>query len=315
MDANAQRRGPLLNTQTFPPPEKTGRPAFRLHWGNAVFLLTVHLLAIVAAAGLACGWFPWQTAALGGAFFLLCGLSITGGYHRLFAHAAYRGRAALRLFYLFFGAASVQNSALQWVSDHRRHHRRTDSDDDPYNIKRGFWWAHIGWVLFKDVEQDTGPRDVSDLERDPLVRFQHRHYYTLALGAGFLLPVATASLWGDALGGALVACFLRLALQYHATFAINSVAHTFGDQPFGGTVSARNHALTAILTLGEGYHNFHHRFPSDYRNGYAPHHYDPTKWWIWIMARLGFASDLRRTPPTAIRSHADGWRPDTPLPC
>lgn len=261
----------------------------------------MHLFAVLAVVYMICVRFSGLTLLLASVLFACCGVSITGGYHRLFAHLAYRARWPLRLFYLLFGAASVQNSALAWCSDHRRHHRHTDEAEDPYNIRRGFWWAHIGWVLFKETGR-AGPENVADLERDPLLRFQHRHYYSLATSVALLLPVATASLWGDAFGGMLVACFLRLALQYHATFAINSVAHWIGSQPFGSAVSARDSALTAFVTLGEGYHNFHHRFPSDYRNGHAPHHFDPTKWWIWTMHRARLASNLKRTPPQLLSS-------------
>ncbi len=276
----------------------------KFHWGNALFLVAVHVLAALGIAYLVFVRFSWATLALAAVMFFLCGMSITGGYHRLFAHVAYRGRWPLRLFYLLFGAASVQNSALMWASDHRRHHRHTDTDRDPYNIKKGFWWAHVGWVLFKEGGHALPPKGVADLERDPLVRFQHRHYPAIAAAVALLLPVSVSMLWGDPVGGLLVAGFLRLALQYHATFAINSVAHTIGRQPFGGAVTARDHALTAFITLGEGYHNFHHRFPSDYRNGHAWRHFDPTKWWIWTMARTGLASDLKRTAPETLVNRA-----------
>lgn len=273
----------------------------QLSWTNLLFLAGAHVLALAAVAWLVLvGASPW-TIGLGCLWFALCGVSITGGYHRLFAHPTYRASAALRAFYLVFGAASVQNSALKWSSDHRTHHARTDREDDPYNIRRGFWWAHIGWVLFKDPDSRVR-HNVKDLAADPLVRWQDRHYVLLAAVVAGVVPALLGSLWGDALGALLVAGFLRLVLQWHATFAVNSFAHFFGRQPYSRATSARDSSWTALITLGEGYHNFHHRFQSDYRNGVRWYHFDPTKWFVWSLARVGLTRELRRTSPAAIRA-------------
>lgn len=273
------------------------KPSF--YWENILALVVTHVLGLAAIAYLAvvaCS--PW-TLALGTLWFLLCMLSTTGGYHRLFAHRTYRGAASLRLFYLLFGAASGQASAVTWASDHRTHHARTDSDDDPYSIQRGFWWAHVGWLLYRNPAPDRG--NVKDLLADPLLRFQDRFYVPLLVIMGFLAPTLLACAWGDPLGGLLVAGFLRLLVQYHSTFSINSVAHTIGRRPYSTAVSARDSFITALLTLGEGYHNYHHRFPGDYRNGIRFFHFDPTKWWIWLLSKVGVAGGLKRVPLDVIR--------------
>lgn len=269
-----------------------------LAWENVIFLAAVHGLAVAAVVRACVTGLPGPTAALAAAWFVLCGLSITGGYHRLFAHRSYRAALPLRLFYLIFGAASFQNSALRWSADHRLHHRYTDRDEDPYDARRGFWWSHVGWVFFRTPEPDF--RNVADLRADFWIRLQDRLHIPAGLLVGFALPALIAAGWGDALGGLLLAGFLRLALQYQATFSINSLAHRVGRQPYSTRTSARDSALAALITLGEGYHNFHHRFPADYRNGVRFYHFDPTKWWLWAMSRLGLARDLRRTPPEAI---------------
>ena len=242
---------------------------------------------------------------LGVAWFLLCMLSTTGGYHRLFAHKTYRAAWPVRLFYILFGAASGQGPALVWAADHRKHHARTDTGEDPYNIRQGFWWAHVGWLFFRS------PVDlhlVRDLDRDPLVRFQDRHYLSLLLAMGFLVPTLIAWTWGDAAGGLLLGGFLRLALQYQATFSINSLAHSIGSRPYSTSVSARDSLVTAIVTLGEGYHNYHHRFPADYRNGIRFFHFDPTKWCVWLLSKVGMASELKRVPAEAIQAARDAVR-------
>jgi stearoyl-CoA desaturase (delta-9 desaturase) len=283
-----------------PPIRRAPTPAKQgTDWVNLVVMACAHALAVVAVVHLVL-FFSWWTLATGIVWFALCGFAITGGYHRLFAHRAYKASRPLRALFLFFGAASVQNSALKWCDDHRLHHARTDTERDPYNIRRGFWWAHIGWVLSRMEDRD--PRRVTDLSADPLVRFQDRWFLALALVAGALVPFALGLLWGDPWGALLTAGFLRLVLQWHATFAVNSLAHLFGSQGFGSRTSARDSPWVAFLTMGEGYHNFHHRFPADYRNGVRWHHFDPTKWLVWSLAKLRLARDLQRTPSDRIRT-------------
>ena len=276
-----------------------------VYWENILFLAATHLAGIAGIAYAAFFHYSIWTLGLAVLWLTLCMLSTTGGYHRLFAHRAYRARPALRLFYLLFGAASFQGPALRWASDHRIHHALTDREEDPHNIRKGFWWAHIGWLFYRTPSSAERSRD---LLADRLVCFQDRFYLPLAAAFGLLLPSAIAWSWGDPLGGLLLAGFLRLLVQYHATFSINSVAHSIGRRPYSDTTSARDSFVTAILTLGEGYHNFHHRFPGDYRNGIRFHHFDPTKWWVWSLSKFGLASDLKRASREAIRRALESVR-------
>ncbi len=267
---------------------------------NVIFMLVTHLVAAYAIYYAAVVHPSWETLVLGLVWFALCGLGITAGYHRLFSHPTYKTNAFIRAFLLFFGAASVQNSALKWSSDHRRHHAQVDTDEDPYNIKRGFWWAHIGWIFFRDVDKRE-MLPMKDLRADPLVVFQERYYILIATVATVVVPGAIGALWGDALGAILVAGFLRLVIEWHATFAINSVAHYIGSQPYSLGNTARDSWLTAWITFGEGYHNFHHKFQQDYRNGIRWYHLDPTKWLVWAGSKMGLTRDLKRTPDAAIQ--------------
>jgi stearoyl-CoA desaturase (delta-9 desaturase) len=268
--------------------------ARRVDWVNVLFLTVAHVLALLGIFHLVVD-FHAATLVLAVVCFFLCGLSITGGYHRLFSHPTYKANALLETFYLLFGAASVQNSALKWSADHRRHHANTDTDKDPYDINRGFLWAHVGWVLFKDGRAEDYSR-VPDLAKNPRVAFQHRWYIPLAIVFGGVFPTAIAALWGDALGGFLVAGFLRLVFQYHATFSINSFAHKIGTQPYSDEDSARDSWITALVSMGEGYHNYHHCFPADYRNGVRAWQFDPTKWFVWSLSKVGVTRDLTRVP-------------------
>jgi stearoyl-CoA desaturase (delta-9 desaturase) len=255
--------------------------------------------------------FPWYalTHEFSGASWIaglvllyLTGLSITGGYHRLWAHRTYQAHPALKIFYLLFGAMSLQNSVLIWASSHRIHHRHVDDiQNDPYSIRRGFWFAHMGWMLRDYPSSELDFKNADDLKRDPFVMFQHRHYLLLALGMNFGVPLALGLVFRDVWGFLLIAGLLRLVVSHQVTFLINSLAHLWGRRPYTADNSARDNDLIAFLTYGEGYHNYHHLFQWDYRNGIRWWHLDLTKWWIAGLAMVGMTRDLKRVPEFKIR--------------
>jgi stearoyl-CoA desaturase (delta-9 desaturase) len=271
-----------------------------LCWPIASFIVGAHIAAAIGTYFYATlHGFTLPAILLGVVFLFLTTFGISGGYHRLFAHATYEAHPILKIFYLLFGAASFEASALKWASDHRRHHAYIDEDEDPYNIKRGFWWAHVGWILTKDPSSQ-GISKVGDLERDPWIRFQHQHYGLVAFTMGLGLPWALGWLLGDPWGGLIIGGFLRIVVFYHATFSINSVAHILGTQPYSDEDSSRDSWITALITMGEGFHNFHHTFAADYRNGANPWEYDPTKWILNVFNAIGLAKNLLRTPEPVI---------------
>jgi stearoyl-CoA desaturase (delta-9 desaturase) len=187
---------------------------------------------------------------------------------------------------------------MAWAALHRLHHRYTDTDRDPYNIKRGFFYAHVGWVLVKGRRYDYSI--VRDLARDPMVAFQDRHYVIWSHVSGLIIPLLVGAWIGGWTYAILFPVAARIFLVLNSAFCINSIAHTFGDRPFDPKSSARDHWLGVVLTNGEGYHNFHHRFPTDYRNGVRWYHWDPTKWLIWIFSFFGLTSNLNRASDDAI---------------
>lgn len=227
-------------------------------------------------------------------YFFATGLAITAGYHRLFAHATYKTNDFVRFLLLFFGAATYEESALKWASQHRQHHQFTDTDFDPYNSRRGFWYSHIGWILF--YKHSVNKDNVKDLLQNKLVMHQHLYYDFWSLFSGIVLPLLIGYLTGHLLGAFLMSVCLRMFLVMNAAFFINSYAHMVGDNSYDSKVSARDHWLGAIVTNGEGYHSFHHRFPNDYRNGIRWYHWDPSKWLIYSLSLIGWTWDLKRTP-------------------
>jgi len=263
------------------------------NWVNITFFTVTTLAGII---GTPVYLYHYGLAAAETALFLFyfaaTGLSITVGYHRLFAHATYKTNRMVRFFLLFFGAAAFQQSALQWSAQHREHHRYADTDRDPYSIGKGFFYAHIGWLIFWQHETNYG--NVKQLQKDSLVMHQHRYYNLWAFAAGIVTPLLIGLLSGHLLGALLIGVGLRLTLVYHTTFFVNSVCHTFGTATYDIDSSARDNWFTALFNFGEGYHNFHHRFAADYRNGVRWYQFDPGKWIIATLEKLGLAWDLRR---------------------
>lgn len=279
----------------------TQEPRIRVrNWTNILFLTISPIVAFVGT------WYlmtyqsvPMATWILAVVLGIGSGLGITAGYHRLFSHQSYTTAWPVRLGLLLLGAAAFENDALKWCSDHRVHHQHVDKEEDPYCIKKGFWHAHIGWIFYKEIPAPSLD-NVNDLKADPLLRWQHKHYVAIAIAVGFIMPTLIAALWGDPWGGFIIAGVLRTVLNQHFTFSINSFCHLAGSRPYSDLNTARDNWFFSLFTYGEGYHNYHHRFPSDYRNGIRAFHWDPTKWLIRGLAAIGLADNLRRVPEERI---------------
>ncbi len=244
----------------------------------------------------------WVEVTCAVVLFYFTGMSITAGYHRLWSHKTYDANIVVRVILAVGGAMALQNSILHWSSDHRVHHRHVDhEDDDPYSASRGLWFAHIGWMLREyQANRYSDYTNCRDLQKDPVVMWQHKYYLPIVLAANFGITGLLGWLNGDILGMILVAGVLRLVLVHHVTFFINSLAHFWGKQPYTDKNSARDNGILAFFTFGEGYHNFHHIFEYDYRNGIRWWQFDPTKWLIRGLSFVGLTRNLRRCPEERI---------------
>tara|TARA_B100001113_G_scaffold226877_2_gene186263 strand:- start:12275 stop:13423 length:1149 start_codon:yes stop_codon:yes gene_type:complete len=280
-------------------------PTYRINWLNSVFLIATPILALAGIIG------HWSYFGHPGlielfvfiCFYFACGLSITVGYHRLFSHRSHKAKWPLVLFYSIFGAGAFQNSILEWSSDHRRHHKMTDSDEDPYSASKGFWYSHMGWILIEEDKFANDFSNVKDLQQSKIIMWQHRNIFLIGAVSGFLLPTLIGWLFGGI--SAAIGCFVwgglaRIVFVHHGTFLINSAAHIWGTQPYSEKDSSRDSFWLAFLTFGEGYHNFHHTFQTDYRNGHKWYHVDPSKWWIKLFNYVGLNSRLKSTPKHSI---------------
>jgi stearoyl-CoA desaturase (Delta-9 desaturase) len=284
-------------------------PFDRVNWITSSFLIGTALMALIGVPiyliKVGIDWFQFAMFS----FYLTATMmSITVGYHRLFSHLSFKAKAPVKLFTLLFGACAFENSCLNWASDHRMHHKHVDHDEDPYDISKGFFWAHIGWLLFK-LNPEPAMENVADLRKDKLVMWQHKYVHWIGFTLGVLVPMALGAVfnvamgtspWLGALGGFLIGGVARIVVAQHCTFFINSFCHMLGRQPYSTSHSARDSAVMAFFTFGEGYHNYHHEFQHDYRNGVKPWQWDPSKWAIWTLSKLGQTEGLRRVPDSRI---------------
>ena len=270
------------------------------NWTAIIFLFTTLIAAVVLTPIYIYnyGW-DWKLLALFGVLYTISNMSITLGYHRMFAHHAFEVPVWMEWVIVVVSALAVQGPITQWATDHRRHHRKVDTPDDPYNINDGLWWAHMGWMLHADAPEYRG-NYAPDLLANPRVVWQDRNYWWLATVMSFGLPTLIGACFGAPLGGLIIGGVLRQVLSQHSTFFINSLCHYIGWRPFNDAISARDNTVLAVLTFGEGYHNYHHTFQADYRNGIKWYHWDPTKWAIGILSWLGIAKRLKRVQPQEI---------------
>jgi stearoyl-CoA desaturase (delta-9 desaturase) len=269
-------------------------------WVNILFLSITPIVGILGTALYT--WktgFSWWMPVLCAVMYLAVGMSICAGYHRFFSHKSYEASPIVQVFFAIFGALAAQNSILWWSASHRVHHKYVDNDWDPYNIQRGFWWAHIVWIFYRNPKAGDFSNS-PDLLKNPIVMWQYRWHKVLLIVVGFGLPTLIGAMFGNPIAGLLWGGFLRIAIIHHTTFFVNSLAHQLGEPLYNAEVSARDNWMVALVTLGEGYHSFHHRFPADYRNGILWYHWDPAKWLIGTFKAVGLASDLRVTSPPSI---------------
>lgn len=273
---------------------------------NKVIFLAIHLGCIGAF------WTGWSTVAIFACifFYVVRMFAITAGYHRLFSHRAFKTSRAFQFILAFIGTASAQKGPLWWTASHRHHHKHSDTDQDIHSPgMRGIWWAHAGWVLSPEHD-DADISTVKDLAKFPELRFLDRYHYIPPLlflfsmaALGYLLSVYSPSLQTSALQMVVWGALISTMLLYHGTFAINSLAHIMGKRRFNTGDQSRNSLILAILTLGEGWHNNHHRYPGSERQGFYWWEIDITHYILRALEKLGLVWDLR-TPPQRIYDEA-----------
>eukprot|EP01083_Nonionella_stella_P055288 145883_1 len=283
------------------PKHLTNEPLYhQIHWPNCLVVFGIPLLAVY---GIFTTEFHSMTVLFAVIYYFFTGMGVTAGYHRLWSHASYKASSALQILLMIASSGALQGSAKYWAYLHRAHHRWTDTDRDPYNSMRGFWYAHFGWLLFRcDRVYNIC---IKDLKSNRIIAWQHNHYVWFGPFMTLVFPaLVTWYLWDDFRGGFYIAGALRCALLHQGTWCVNSLAHSDlfgGKQHFDDTITPHDSVITAILTFGEGYHNFHHEFPSDYRNGIRWYQYDPTKWFLRLCRFIGAVYELNQFDANEIK--------------
>ncbi|WWC72799.1 uncharacterized protein I206_106763 [Kwoniella pini CBS 10737] len=286
-------------------------------WTNGIFFVLIHIYAVIGIfylspitsidyrTAIVC-FISWQLASFG----ITIGRSLSSytkhlpRYHRLWSHRAFTASTPLKIVLACMGSMGFQGSIQWWVLRHRLHHRFTDSNaHDPYSASKGLWFSHCGWIFRKPSYPRMKLIDREDLLADPVVQFQHKNFVPIAFFTGWILPAMIAGFgWNDWIGGLVWGGAIARLLIWHTTFCINSLAHWTGVQPYTEEVTARGNYLLAMLTSGEGNHNFHHAFPKDFRNGPHVADWDPSKWIIWILHKYtSLVPTIAQTPESAIR--------------
>jgi stearoyl-CoA desaturase (delta-9 desaturase) len=234
--------------------------------------------------------------ALAAALYAVRMFAITAGYHRYFAHRTYRTSRAFQLVLAFVGGTAAQHGALWWAAHHRDHHRWSDGPGDIHSpLRRGFLWAHVGWILSRRHHETKLDR-VKDLARYPELRFLDRAHTLppIALAVGLFLAAGWPGLlWGF---------FVSTVVLWHATFAINSLAHVFGRRRYETGDGSRNSLALALLTFGEGWHNNHHHYPASTRQGFFWWELDLSYLALRVLAAIGLVRDLREPPARVVQA-------------
>lgn len=280
-------------------------PELQIVWPNIFKFIILHGLALYALTllpSISLATWAWLIGS-----YIFAGLGITAGAHRLWSHRTYKARLPLRLVLVLANTMAGENSIYTWTRDHRTHHKFSETHGDPHNAKRGFFFSHMGWLCVRKhpaVTKAGRTISMTDLEADPLIMTQHRHYLKCFLVAAFLLPSLIPTLWGEDIVTAYFISVLRYVAVLHFTWLVNSAAHMYGMKPYDSSIGPVENMGVSVLALGEGFHNYHHTFPYDYGTSEWGLRLNVTTRFINAMAKLGFAYDLRTASPSVVAARA-----------
>ncbi|RWS05522.1 stearoyl-CoA desaturase 5-like protein [Dinothrombium tinctorium] len=276
----------------------------KIVWRNVALFAYLHLAALYGLY-LFFTSAKWKTDLFAILLYVMSGFGITAGAHRLWAHRSYKAKWPLRLLLCIFNCIAFQNDIYEWSRDHRVHHKYSETDADPHNATRGFFFSHMGWLLCKkhpEVKAKGKNVDCSDIWADPIVRFQRRYYIPLMVLFCFLIPTFIPHwLWGETKWNAFFVCaILRYCYTLHMTWLVNSAAHMWGRRPYDKHINPSENIGVSFGAIGEGFHNYHHTFPWDYSTSELGWKLNLTTMLIDGFAKIGWAYDLKTVSPEVI---------------
>lgn len=301
---------PMASGMSLPSDASKLRPrsdhATRIVWRNVILMAVLHVNSLYAFLFLTWKCKPY-TLIWTVVLTQFSGLGITAGAHRLWAHRCYKAKLPLRILLAIFNCMAFQNDIYEWSRDHRVHHKYTETDADPHNAKRGFFFSHVGWLLCRKhsqvIEKGSGI-DLSDLLADPVVRYQKKFYLPLFVFFCFVVPtVVPMYFWEETFQNAFfVPALLRYCIVLNSTWMVNSVAHLWGNRPYDRFINPAENVVVSGFAMGEGWHNYHHTFPWDYKTGEFGWRINVTTMFIDMMACLGQVSDRKVVPKKVIQA-------------
>lgn len=273
-------------------------------WLNVFLFVILHSSIPIGVYMLINQW-PWRTIAWSVLGIYVSGVGVTAGTHRLWSHRSYKASMPVQILLMLMQTMAGQNSIYTWSRDHRVHHKYAETDADPHNIKRGFFFAHMGWLCCRkhpEVKSKGKLIDMSDLEANPVVMFQHRHFWWLSVICNVLAPtMGPVLLWNERFWTSFIFSFmLRYLITLHGTWLVNSAAHYHGTRPYDERIEARESPIVIATALGEGFHNYHHTFPFDYSTSEFGKYLNITTAFIDVCAALGLVHDRRKVDKELI---------------
>lgn len=292
------------------PPKPAKEYKRKLVWRNIILFIYLHLAALYGAY-LALTSAKLLTTIWAFLLYQATGLGITAGAHRLWAHRSYKAKWPLRVILMIFNTIAFQNHVYEWARDHRVHHKYTETNADPHNAKRGFFFSHVGWLLCRkhpDVIEKGKGIDMSDLKQDPVITFQKKYYLLLMPFFCFVIPTTVpVYLWGESwLNAWFIAAMFRYTFTLNMTWLVNSAAHMWGDRPYDRYINPSENIGVSVMALGEGWHNYHHVFPWDYKTAeLGDYSANTTTAFIDFFAKIGWAYDLKTVSAEMIKKRAE----------
>ncbi|XP_050307147.1 acyl-CoA Delta-9 desaturase-like [Anthonomus grandis grandis] len=294
----------IIDTNKITPERLNVQPRkYIVVWRNVILYSLAHILG---AYGLYLCFSSAKiaTTIFGFFIYMLGAFGTTGGAHRLWSHRSFKATWQLRLFLMICQTISVQNSIIQWVRDHRLHHKYLDTDADPHCYQRGMFFSHAGWLLTRkhpEVKKKGALLDLSDLYADPIVRWQHKHFNYFVVLVGLIIPTLIPMFfWNETFLNAYCVNFARLAIELNATWTVNSIAHFIGMKPYDKNMSPTETLFVSFIAIGEGWHNYHHAFPWDYKASEFKS-FNLTLRFIDLFAKIGWAYDMKTVSPELVR--------------
>ncbi|XP_033200622.1 acyl-CoA Delta-9 desaturase isoform X1 [Bombus vancouverensis nearcticus] len=279
-------------------------------WRNVIIFTYLHISAVYGLY-LALTSAKWATLLFTIILHVYSALGITAGAHRLWAHRSYKAKWPLQLFLMIANTIAFQDAAIDWARDHRLHHKYSETNADPHNAKRGFFFAHVGWLLCRkhpDIRAKGKGIDLSDLKNNPILSFQKKYYVILMPLLCFIVPtIIPVYCWNETWGnGYFVPTVLRYVYTLNMTWLVNSAAHMFGNKPYDKYINPVENKMVAITALGEGWHNYHHVFPWDYKTAELGNYkVNVTTLFIDACSKLGLAYDMKIVPQDLVRKRVE----------